>query len=147
MARRARQHIVHARLGGHGQLELAQDPRSRGRPVAAGDQEALGVGVATAAPHPDLARPQRRAKLRQQAQLPVMAVDRAVRQVDVRPPAARHEPDRRVVGDTPYAAAVEIAQDLDGLEQLLALGVSAQLQGREHTWCEVAGGAVGLCSA
>ncbi|HEV7806372.1 MAG TPA: hypothetical protein VGO80_11165 [Solirubrobacteraceae bacterium] len=75
---------------------------------------------------------------------PVVAVDRAVRTVDVGAPAARHEPDRRVVRHPPHTATVEIAQDLDGLEQLLAVGVRAQPQRCEDARGELAGGAVAV---
>jgi hypothetical protein len=60
-----------------------------------------------------------------------MAINRAIRAVHVRAPAARHERDRCVVRDAPHAAAVEIAQHLDGLEQLLSVGIGAQLQRRK----------------
>jgi hypothetical protein len=55
-----------------------------------------------------------------------MAIDRAIqawtygRQV--------HQPDECVSGDASNAAAIEIAQDLDGLEQLLAVGICAEAQ-------------------
>ena len=60
-----------------------------------------------------------------------MAVDPATGQSDVGPPATRNEPDGRVVRDAPRAAAVEVAQDVDGLEQLLAVGIRAKAQGLE----------------
>jgi hypothetical protein len=52
-------------VGDGGQLQLAQDGRSRSGPVGAGDQEALGVGVAAAALHPDLTSTKGAAHLRQ----------------------------------------------------------------------------------
>jgi len=61
-----------------------------------------------------------------------MAVDPAAGQPDVGPPAPRNERNRRVVRDAPRATAVEIAQDLDGLEQLLAIGIRTQSQPLEN---------------
>lgn len=119
---------LQARLGGRRQLELAHDIGPRSGPVAAGDQEPFGVGIAAAAHDPDLAGAQRATQLAEQAQLPVMAIDPAAGLPDVGAPAPRHEPDRRIVRDTPRATAVELAQDLDGLEQLLAVRIGAKTQ-------------------
>src|ERR1035438_6609774 len=73
-----------------------------------------------------------------------MAIDPAAGLPDVGAPAARHEPDRRIVRDTPRATAVQFAQDLDGLEQLLAVRIGAKTQRSKDARREVAGGAVAL---
>ena len=144
MACGALEQLLEPLLGGVRQLERAKDGGAGARPVGAGDQEALGIGVAAAALHPDLAGAQRTAQLAEQAQLPVVAVDPAVGQIHVRPPAARDEPDRSVVGHAPRAAAVEVAQLLHGGEKRLAVGVGAQSQRREDPRREVACGTIAL---
>jgi hypothetical protein len=60
------QQLAEAVISARRQLEIVQDGGPGGGPVGAGDQEALGVGVAAAAVHPDLAGTQRAAQLRQQ---------------------------------------------------------------------------------
>src|SRR5450755_3377826 len=73
-----------------------------------------------------------------------MAIDPAARHPDVGAPAPRHEPDRRIVRDTPRATAVELPQHLDGLEQLLAFRIGAKTERLKDARREVAGGAVTL---
>lgn len=50
----------------------------------------------------------------------------------------------RAIGHAARAATVEVAQQLDGLKQRLAVGVGAQVQNGQRMGCELARGVVAL---
>src|SRR5450755_3705158 len=73
-----------------------------------------------------------------------MTVDPAVSQQDVGSPATGHEPDWRGIGHLASAAAIEVAEHVDGGEQLCAVRVGAQTQRRQDARGELARGVVAL---
>lgn len=73
-----------------------------------------------------------------------MTIDPAVSQQDVGSPATRYEPEWRVVGHLAGAAAVEVAEHVDGGEQLFAVWVGAQAHRRQDARGELARGVVAL---
>jgi len=74
----------------------------------------------------------------------VPAVKAAAGCVDIGPPAAGNEADRRVIRQAPPATTVQLAQQLDGGEHGLTVGVRSKLQRGEHARGEVPGLAVAV---
>jgi hypothetical protein len=109
--------LLEARVGARGQAEQAAVAIAAGGPGGRGDEVAVGGLVTARALHPDGAGAQRRAQLRQQAQLPRAALEPPVSVDDVRAPAGRHESGRRGVGQRAPAGGVQLAQQLDRVQQ------------------------------
>ncbi len=122
--------LVEPRVGARGEVELAEGVAAGVGPVCAGDQEPLGVGVAAAAwtqISPARSAP-RSSERRQSSQWWRSSLGR----VDVGAPAARDEPDWRVVRDPPSTTAVQVAQHVHRSEKRLACGVRMQRTRLEH---------------